>query len=50
VPLENANALSVSQQAFVKIVDGARILGEEGLQEGMRCIGRDFFADQAQAS
>jgi len=48
--LEHANALAVSQQALVKIVNGAGILREEGLQKGMGGIGCDFFADQPQTT
>ncbi len=48
--LKYAHALSMTQQGFVKIVDGASILREESLQQGMGGVGCDFFADEAQAS
>lgn len=43
--LEYADALPVSQQPLVKIVDDAGVLGEKGLQKRVGVIRRDFFAD-----
>ena len=43
--LKHAHALSMPQQAFVKIVDGAGILREERLQKSMGGIGCHFLAN-----
>jgi len=47
--LEDADALPMAQQRLVEIVDGAGVLWKQGLQEIVRGIGSNLFANQAEA-
>lgn len=48
--LVDADALPMSQQSFVKIVDGSGIVWQQRLQEVVRVVRRHLLPDQAQAT
>ena len=48
--LVHANALPMAQQRIVKVVDRARIIGQQGLKQIMGRICRHFLPDEAQAN
>ncbi len=43
----DANALAMSQQPFMEVVDCLRVRWEQGLQQLMGCISSHLFSDEA---